>query len=138
MEYLDRSADAFNAWSTLMHQLGSMPTVTSRAASHAAYYRGWALRGMGASEQSVEFFTKAMEMYESSLSGREPTQGDAYNLACYAALAGESDRAIALWEQALETGYRDDGSWWRMDPDLDPIRADERFRAIAREYRLVE
>lgn len=138
MDKLERSADAFNAWSTLMHQLGSMPTITSRAASHAAYYRGWALRGMGASEQSVEYFTKAMQMYEASLAGREPTRDDAYNLACYASLAGETDQAIGHWAQALETGYRDGGSWWMMDPDLDPIRADERFRAIAREHRLTE
>ncbi|MCA9303072.1 MAG: tetratricopeptide repeat protein, partial [Phycisphaerales bacterium] len=131
MEKLDREPDAFNAWSTLMHQIGSMPGGNDQMAAHAAYYRGWALRGMGEHEKSNEQFSEAVDLYERSLGGREPARGDAYNLACYASLAGRTDRAIGFWERALATGYSDPGFWWTMDPDLDAIRGDDRFVEIA-------
>lgn len=138
MEKLEREHEAFNAWSTLMHQIGSMPTGNDRMAAHAAYYRGWAMRGMGEGDQSTEQFVEAVDRYEHSLGGREPMMGDAYNLACYASLAGQTDRAIGYWERALATGYSDSGYWWTMDPDLDPIRRDKRFSEIARRYRFTE
>jgi hypothetical protein len=51
-----------------------------------------------------------------------------YNLACYAALAGESDRALEHLGRAVE-GDPEARSWAATDPDLDSIRSDPRYPA---------
>jgi tetratricopeptide (TPR) repeat protein len=57
-----------------------------------------------------------------------------FNLGCYLALAGDKDRAIAELSLAcgLDEGNRD---FLRDDADLDPLRTDDRFRALLREER---
>jgi len=57
-----------------------------------------------------------------------------FNLGCYLALAGDKDRAIA--ELSLACGLDDQNrDFLRDDADLDPLRTDERFRALLREER---
>lgn len=51
-----------------------------------------------------------------------------YNLACYASLAGETDRALAHLTRAFE-GDPSTREWAATDADLDPIRSDPRFPA---------
>jgi hypothetical protein len=51
-----------------------------------------------------------------------------YNLACYAALAGESERALEHLNRAVQ-GDPDVRSWAATDADLDSIRSDARFPA---------
>lgn len=49
-----------------------------------------------------------------------------YNLACYASLAGEPDRALEHLNRAVE-GNPQARSWAATDTDLDPIRSDPRY-----------
>ena len=58
-----------------------------------------------------------------------------FNLGCYLALLGESDRAIDELSLAcgLDDGNRD---FLRDDADLDGLRTDPRFRALLREERV--
>lgn len=49
-----------------------------------------------------------------------------YNLACYAALAGEPDRALEHLNRAVE-GNPQARSWAATDTDLDSIRSDPRY-----------
>lgn len=57
-----------------------------------------------------------------------------FNLGCYLALLGDRDRAID--EVTLACGLDDEcRDFARDDPDLDGLRADERFRALLREAR---
>lgn len=49
-----------------------------------------------------------------------------YNLACYASLAGETDRALEHLNRAVERDPQA-RSWAATDSDLDPLRSDPRF-----------
>ena len=59
-----------------------------------------------------------------------------YNLACYHAIGGEPDRALARWSDALGAGLRMPDDWWRVDPDLATIREDPRFWEAAEAHGL--
>ncbi|MBI1762327.1 MAG: tetratricopeptide repeat protein, partial [Acidobacteria bacterium] len=52
-----------------------------------------------------------------------------YSRACFAAIAGETDEALALLRKALENGD-EDMEWVGRDPDFDWIRDDPRFTAL--------
>lgn len=65
-----------------------------------------------------------------SILAREPRHAVAiYNLGCYLALAGESERALELVTRAcgMDERLRAEA---RTEPDLDSLREDPRFRAI--------
>jgi len=49
-----------------------------------------------------------------------------FNLACYASLAGDTDRALEHLARAVE-GNPQARTWAASDPDLDAIRADPRY-----------
>lgn len=38
------------------------------------------------------------------------------------AMAGETDRAAETFAQAVDMGYMGEGGWWRLNPDLSPLR----------------
>jgi len=59
---------------------------------------------------------------------REPGVNNYYNLACYRALAGHSERAIDAFEHAIDSGWGD-RRWAINDTDLATVRDDPRFRA---------
>jgi tetratricopeptide (TPR) repeat protein len=52
-----------------------------------------------------------------------------YNVACFYALEGEPDSALACLERAATAGFAHP-EWIEHDPDLDSIRDDPRFRAL--------
>jgi len=54
-----------------------------------------------------------------------------YNLACIYSLAEEADEAIACLEKAVERGFAHK-LWIEKDSNLDPLRDDPRFQALAR------
>lgn len=53
-----------------------------------------------------------------------------YNLACSLALTGDADGAFAALERAVDLGYSD-AALLADDPDLEALRADPRFAALA-------
>jgi tetratricopeptide (TPR) repeat protein len=56
-----------------------------------------------------------------------------YNRACFEAMSGHADLAIALLKVALET-KQTTMAWVRSDPDLDFVRDDPRFRALVSNF----
>ena len=52
-----------------------------------------------------------------------------YNLACSCSLTGRAEEALAVLQEAIGLGF-DDLALLRKDTDLDPLRADPRFRAL--------
>ena len=54
-----------------------------------------------------------------------------YNAACFEALAGQHDEALAHLQRALEVAPDDVLRWAQGDADLDPIRDDPRFPRVA-------
>jgi hypothetical protein len=117
---------------------------------NALYLRGWALRGLGRMEESrADFRELAIATEESTgvslvMNGGDLSDsalvsgvgaGMAYNLACYWAVAGETERALMYWRVCIEGGYNlsTGGQWWRVDPDFEELWGDERFWEIARE-----
>ncbi len=55
-----------------------------------------------------------------------PRRESAYNAACYLALAGQREGALAAWQRVADEGGID-VRWAQVDPDLDSIRDDPRF-----------
>jgi adenylate cyclase len=53
-----------------------------------------------------------------------------YNFACALTMLGESDAAIDILEPVFETAYIDRLNHAKVDPDLNPLRADPRFQAM--------
>jgi adenylate cyclase len=53
-----------------------------------------------------------------------------YNLGCSMVKLGEVDEALKFFAPILATAQRQSFNWWRVDPDLDPIREDPRFKAM--------
>ncbi|MFL5964731.1 MAG: TPR end-of-group domain-containing protein [Gaiellaceae bacterium] len=57
--------------------------------------------------------------------------GRHYNLACYDAMAGETDAALEQLRIAVELDRDEVMKWLPHDTDLDPVRDDPRFAEIA-------
>lgn len=91
------------------------------------YYLGWALHGLDRPDEARREWAELVR-----LTG--PGE-DGYNRACYLALAGRTDEALAEWERLTESGVGIDLRWARVDPDLDAIRGDPRFEAARQKAR---
>lgn len=90
----------------------------------AWFARGWALRGLGREADAVAQFRLLLEGYVLRGSGERVTpkaEAD-YNLACYAALAGETDLAIRCVELGALRSGGVTPAWALTDPDLASIR----------------
>ena len=72
---------------------------------------------------------KALELAERALGQDQDEPIVLYNVACFYAEQGDLERAIGLLEKAVELGWGD-RTWMETDSDLDPLRADERFKAL--------
>ena len=57
-----------------------------------------------------------------------------YAIACVYGVLGASENAISYLQRAVQAGFGNFG-WIENDPDLDSIRADERYRSIISELR---
>jgi hypothetical protein len=57
---------------------------------------------------------------------------DEYGRASFAAVSGDVDQALALLRIALSKGQAQRG-WMRVDPDLELIKDDPRFKALIEE-----
>ncbi len=101
-----------------------------------AYYRAWALVGIGQVEEGRAGFRQLADQIEDWASGNPEVidnSGTQYNLACYRSMGDEPDRAIEHWDRAVALGYGEnnsDNGWWMVDPDLESLHQDNRFWVI--------
>ncbi len=97
----------------------------------AWFARGWALKGLGREAEAVAQFRLLLAGYVlrgSGELGRAQPSGD-YNLACYAALADETDLAIRCVELGALRSGGVTPAWALVDPDLASIREAPAVRA---------
>lgn len=110
----------------------------SIGASPELYYYAWAQHEEGDPDTGRQLFGQLADQYEHNSKDGEDRWGglgalDHYNLACYRAMAGETERAMEHWAFAVELGYGrgygqgDDYGWWAADPDLQALHDIERF-----------
>jgi adenylate cyclase len=78
----------------------------------------------GNKDEAIREGTQALE-----LSPNDPMM--LYNCACLYSRLGELPRAMDALRQAIAGGYKSFG-WMQHDPDLDPLRNDPEFQAMAR------
>lgn len=83
---------------------------------------GFTLHPQKRYDEAIAAWRRAIEL------GVNPA-GNHYNIACAQSLAGRADEAIEAIRAALELGFTEDEAF-KTDTDLDPIRADPRFRAV--------
>jgi hypothetical protein len=81
-------------------------------------------RKLGRKAESAEACKTARDLFEKE---------SEYNRACFEAVCGSPDAAIALLRTALEKREQT-ADWARRDPDFEPIRDDPRFAALLDEF----
>jgi Flp pilus assembly protein TadD len=88
---------------------------------------GWCRFQIGDAPGAGEAWKRAAAMQDQpTLDGLTNTA--LYNLACYRALAGDREGALAALDAAVAQGW-DDRAWAEHDEDFDSIREDPRFGA---------
>jgi len=88
----------------------------------AATMRAVSLCRLGQLEEGLEWAERAVAI--------DPDDaGVRYNVACLYSLEGQVDKAIECLKDAVQVGF---GSkdWMENDPDLDPLRGDDRFQEL--------
>ncbi len=149
---MDRTIER-SSWEQLLRIVEGWDFEVMGAASLSSshYMRGWALRGLGRVEESRADFREVALMAEAA-TGRavgvgsgDPAEealvsglatGAAYNLACYWAVAGETERALGYWRMCVDSGYdlNTGGGWWRVDPDFEDLWDETEFWEIAGDW----
>jgi len=133
--------EALECWERLLGMAEGVDfdALSAGGLNNALYLRGWAFRGLGRLEESRADFLRAALLTEQLVGfgdgGEIPDgagSGILYNLACYWAMAGEFERAIACWGACVERGYdlNAGNGWWRVDPDFEDLWEDDRFWQI--------
>ncbi|MCA9311868.1 MAG: tetratricopeptide repeat protein [Phycisphaerales bacterium] len=98
-----------------------------RSQAYAWYRLGQAQTGLGDTDAARASFEQASDVQRSlAREGNQP--GEWYDLACFAALAGQRERALRAFERSVEFRWNN-RRWALEDPDLESIREEERFRA---------
>jgi len=101
----------------LLHQVELDPSD-----ARANYFLAGMLARLGRREEGIPYVEAALRL-------RPNDYSTLYNAACYYSLAGDSERAIDLLEKACESGGGSRG-WFEHDQDLEPLRANVRFKAL--------
>ncbi len=136
---LGRDQAALAMFAKLRSELGSLDSWPNRYREHELdYLRAWARIGVGDAEEGRRLFAElaeGLELRASGENGEVLTALTAYNLACYRAMAGQTDAALAWWSRAVELGYgrggMGDRGWWKADPDLASLSDRGEFWEIA-------
>ena len=72
---------------------------------------------------------KAVAMAEQALKQDQDEPVVLYNVACFYAEQGDTQRSVDLLERAVQLGWGD-RAWMEHDSDLEPLHAEPRFRAL--------
>ncbi len=91
--------------------------MTQRAYTDLAF----SLLVLGKDLEAAKYYEKVVSM--------NPTGVDYYNLACAYAKVNHSDKALGALKNAIQLGYKSRHQY-DNDPDLNSLRADERFIAL--------
>jgi len=89
----------------------------------------WAYNLYGYIEAELGRYNSALDAAKKSLDLVEDSPDAHYNAACYAAHLGQKQQALRWLERAIELApsYKEDA---KVDPDLEPLRADPEFIRI--------
>lgn len=90
--------------------------------ARALYFGANALAQLGEKERAISWADKALE-----IEGEERMV--LYNVACVFTLLREFERAIDCLERSITHGFGQK-EWMEHDPDLEPLRAHPRFKAL--------
>jgi tetratricopeptide (TPR) repeat protein len=113
-----RTATAVEAGTTVL-AIGAAPGVAFEPSAWEETYVAYAYRRLGDVDRAGEVMQAAVERHPTAWQGH-------YHLACFAALDGDRDGAIAHLERAVELGP-EAAKWAADDADLAAIRDDPRF-----------
>jgi adenylate cyclase len=72
---------------------------------------------------------KSVDLAEQALGQGQDEPMVLYNVACLYTTQGNTQRALDLLEEAVELGFGD-RAWMENDSDLEPLRHEERFKAL--------
>jgi len=86
-------------------------------------YVVWSLSNLGEVERARDLAKRAMLLDPDNLTMR-------YNFACGFSQLGEFDTALELLGPVFERDASETVNWAKVDPDLDGVRADPRFKAM--------
>jgi serine/threonine protein kinase/Flp pilus assembly protein TadD len=107
------------------HALKERTSIEIMMKMGAAYHR-W-----GKPEDSTRFFDRAMKAFDHHVSKGGDDPYTRYYIACLLALRGEHDRAFDMLQRVHNKLPALTAARARRDPDLEPLREDPRFAAIA-------
>ena len=102
-----------------------------RTAIELNFKIGAAHHRLGRSAEAARHFDRAVKMFDSLIAKGADDPFTRYYLACLYALAGNVDRAFDFLERVAAKLPALTAARLRRDPDVDPLRADPRFAAIA-------
>ena len=92
----------------------------------AAYHR------LGRTEEASRFFDRAMKKFDARVASGADDPATRYYIACLLALRGDTERALDVLERVAAALPALTASRVRRDPDLESLRDQPRFQAIAR------
>ncbi len=90
-----------------------------------SYRLGWANWALSRHDVARSHFADAANLYLPSSEGLLDEATRQYNLASFFAMSGQPERAADHFARAVGSNYRDEDRWWKVDPDLDPIRTQQ-------------
>ena len=111
---------------------GTMILVAGGKAGEAFVAYGWEDVHLAFAKLDAGDAAAGRAIMEEWLSGDREPWGRQYNLACYLALAGETDDAFEHLRTAVELDRDSVMKWLPEDTDLDPLRSDPRFEELAK------
>lgn len=125
---LGHEAGAGVAAEQLLRTTDASPIPAGPLAQALRSYRlGWANWALSRQDAALAHFTDAANLYALSSDGLVDEPIRQYNLASFLAMSGQPERAAEHFALAVNANYRADAGWWKVDPDLDPIRTQRAY-----------